>query len=184
MRSTAHRVHEACVDYLSEYGYSTLTLDALAERARTPLPPLVQRWGDRRAVVVESVGRLMKAGPADPDTGAFKTDIIQQATTFVRSIAGHSAELLGAMIEVDRLDPLVCERLATYGGSHGLSLPSASLERARARQEIAPDSTNSAYEDIVPRVIVARRMSHQDVDAQFIEELVDSVVLPAYGYGG
>ncbi len=178
-----HRVHEACIDHLSEQGYATLTLDALAERSRTPLSVLVERWGDRQAVVVEAVGALLKAGPADLDTGALKTDLIQQATTFARSIAGHSAQLLGALIEVERIDPVVCERLATYGGHHGLALPSASLDRARARREIAPDSATRGYEDIIPQVIVARRVSHQDVDAAFIEELVDSVVLPTFRYG-
>ena len=183
MPVTEHRVYEACIKHLSERGYVSLTLEALAVESGTPLPVLVDRWGNKQTVVVEAVGRLIKPGPDDTDTGGLRTDLVLQATIFADSIANQSAQLLGSMIEVHRVDPVVCDRLEEYAGDHGTVLPSAVVDRARLRGELAPDSVVSAYDDIVPRVIVARRVSHQVVDAAFIEELVDTVVLPAYERG-
>ena len=74
-RSTAadEAILAATLAEVRDVGYDAMAMDAVASRAGVGKATLYRRWKSKEVLVVEAIGRVMRAVPV-PDTGALETD--------------------------------------------------------------------------------------------------------------
>jgi AcrR family transcriptional regulator len=171
---------EAAWDELTEKGYTGLTIDAVAERARTSRPVIYRRWPDRQALVLAAIRHHYDGEPVDvPDTGTLRGDLrelLRVASERRTEMAVMlSAQLAGLFTESGMSLADVRERLigrtTVWSG--------VVLTRAQARGEIdldvVPERVQNLPFDLMRHELL---MTHAPVSHEFIDSTVDDVFLP------
>src|SRR6266851_255059 len=72
-----HALLTAAWDELIENGYENLTMESVADRAKTSRPVISRRWADRRELVMAAMSHWFECNPlAAPDTGSLRGDLL------------------------------------------------------------------------------------------------------------
>ncbi|MET0237442.1 MAG: TetR/AcrR family transcriptional regulator [Kibdelosporangium sp.] len=85
---------------LTEVGYTSLTIEAVAKRAGTSKPVIYRRWPSRAALVIASWARRTPVQDVTPDLGSLRADLLwlftrvatRMDTMMNQTIAGVMAE--------------------------------------------------------------------------------------------
>jgi AcrR family transcriptional regulator len=175
------QILDAAVRLLLEVGYDRLTLDAVALEARASKATLYRRWRGKADIVVDALARTKRCPePVDPDTGTLRGDLMAIAcgaggltedaplsvVAGLMSVMQHDAELKRAIDERFIQPRITATRTA--------------FERAKRRGEIDPDVDIELLFDVLPGMVVNRRLVlGKPVDQSYIAHVIDDVVLPA-----
>jgi AcrR family transcriptional regulator len=171
---------DAAWDQLSEAGYASFTIEAVAERAGTSKPVVYRRWSDKhdllRATVRHVSDRTIR--PA-PDTGSLRGDVIAQLVQASRDRLNLAAVLmvhLGGYFAESGTSPADLRELL-LGGSH--SRTAEALDRAVARGEVDPDRLTPRIIDL-PFALFRHEamMTLKPVPEEVAAEIVDTIFLP------
>ena len=166
----------AAMSLIAEVGYDRTTVEAIAARAGVSKPTIYRRWpGGKVDIVVEAIRTKRAAGAALPDTGSLRGDLLAMLGAIVESIDARVAGgLLSQLRSSDELAALFREEVVADERRRYQLL----LDRAAARGEIAGEVT-PLFADIAGAVIFTRSLiAGEPLDRQFLEELVDRVLLP------
>ena len=171
---------EAAWEELTEVGYAALTMEGVAERAKTSRAVLYRRWPTRPDLIVAALKhRTDFTKPGSFDTGSLRGDmlaLLRQMSTRVGDIAGVLSFIISASFEEAGISPALLRERATAGE------PSAvpdMLRRAVARGEIgagpvSPRIANAAV-DLVRHDLIMKQAPLPDSD---MEQIVDEIFLP------
>ncbi|TDB86087.1 TetR/AcrR family transcriptional regulator [Actinomadura sp. 7K534] len=170
---------DAAVAELTESGFSGLTMDRVAERARTNKNAIYRRWPNRLALGIAAYGRLART-VQPPDTGNLRDDVLEQ----LRRANRHWSSPLGSILR---------DLLSAAGGAAELvaRLPDQSadavaapwltiLERAVARGEVAPEALHPRVATVAI-VLLRNEFVVRGVPTapdEVLVEIVDEVYLP------
>ncbi|MEU8346443.1 transcriptional regulator, TetR family [Actinomadura meyerae] len=170
---------DAAVAELTESGFSGLTMDRVAERARTNKNAIYRRWPNRLALGIAAYRRLART-VQPPDTGNLRDDVLEQ----LRRANRHWSSPLGAILR---------DLLAAAGGASELlaQLPDQSadavaapwltiLGRAVARGEVAPEALHPRVATVAI-VLLRNEFVVRGVPTapdEVLVEIVDEVYLP------
>lgn len=170
---------DAAVEELTESGFAGLTMDRVAERARTNKNAIYRRWPNRLALGVAAYRRLAKS-VQPPDTGNLRDDVLEQ----LRRANRHWSSPLGSILR---------DLLAAAGGASELlaQLPDQSadavaaswltiLGRAVARGEAAPEALHPRVATVAI-VLLRNEFVVRGVPSapdEVLVEIVDEVYLP------
>ncbi|MGN6125636.1 MAG: TetR/AcrR family transcriptional regulator [Humibacter sp.] len=175
---------DAAWDELSAKGYSGMTIDAVAERARTSRPVIYRRWPDREALALAAIRHHYDAEPIEvPDTGSLRGDLrelLRLASDRRTEMAVMlSAQLAGLFAETGM--SLADVRARLIGGTTVWS--SVILTRAQQRGEIdvdiVPERVQNLPFDLMRHELL---MTHASVSREFIDTTVDGIFLPLVEY--
>lgn len=171
---------EAAWDELTEVGYAALTMENVAERAKTSRAVLYRRWPSRPELVVAALRRRTDFDTSESfDTGSLRGDILallRHMSTQVGEVSGVLSFLISASFEETGMSPAVLRERAIAGDPGAIP---AMLRSAAARGEIgtgtvSPRIANVAV-DLVRHDLI---MKQQPVPDTQLEEIVDDVFLP------
>ncbi|WP_327086390.1 TetR/AcrR family transcriptional regulator [Nonomuraea sp. NBC_01738] len=70
-------IFQAVLAELAEVGYARLTMEGVAERARTGKASLYRRWPTRIELVMAAVYHALPDPAATPDTGSLRDDLLE-----------------------------------------------------------------------------------------------------------
>ena len=170
---------DAAVAELTESGFAGLTMDRVAERARTNKNAIYRRWPNRLALGIAAYRRLTKS-VHPPNTGNLRDDVLEQ----LRRANRHWSSPLGSILR---------ELLAAAGGASELlaQLPDQSadavaaswltiLGRAVARGEAAPEALHPRVATVAI-VLLRNEFVVRGVPTapdEVLVEIVDEVYLP------
>ncbi|MFB4306785.1 TetR/AcrR family transcriptional regulator [Actinomadura sp. GTD37] len=170
---------DAAVEELTESGFSGLTMDRVAERARTNKNAIYRRWPNRLALGIAAYRRLATT-VQPPDTGGLRDDVLEQ----LRRANRHWSSPLGSVLR---------DLLAAAGGASELlaQLPDQSadavaaswltiLGRAVARGEAAPEALHPRVATVAI-VLLRNEFVMRGVPTapdEVLVEIVDEVYLP------
>ena len=166
---------------LLERGYEGVTFEEVARRARASKPTLYRRWKTKRELVVAA----LKAGPARReesgpiDTGSLRGDLLalaQRLRTTMESTDGAAAL---ALLQSGFEDPSLGDAIEESIGPTGGRLPLDVIRAAVGRGELAEDADPFAYEEVTGSVLLLRRLNGLSTSDEYLEQLVDTVLLPA-----
>jgi AcrR family transcriptional regulator len=83
---------DAAWDELIEVGFSHLTMESVAARARTGVAVLYRRWPNKDELVLAAIKHYGEARPIEaPDTGSLRGDLLALLTNFSKARAGFMA---------------------------------------------------------------------------------------------
>lgn len=172
-------VYQAVLAELAEVGYAGLTMERVAERARTGKASLYRRWSSRMELVVDAVYHAVP-DPSDlPDTGSLREDLLALMRRSTALLAGPAGQALRALLGdalADRERMAEFRGLSQHSGRRAVALLAA---RAVARGEIDAAAVTSRRLE-VGQAMVRQHFLFGDVpvpDALLVE-IVDDVLVP------
>nr|WP_042188920.1 TetR/AcrR family transcriptional regulator [Kibdelosporangium sp. MJ126-NF4]CEL18541.1 Transcriptional regulator, TetR family [Kibdelosporangium sp. MJ126-NF4]CTQ98025.1 Transcriptional regulator, TetR family [Kibdelosporangium sp. MJ126-NF4] len=91
---------DAAWDELTDVGYTSLTIEAVAKRAGTSKPVIYRRWPSRAALAVAAWGTRQPVKEASPDLGSLRADLLWLFTRIaMRMDSMMSQTIAGVMAE-------------------------------------------------------------------------------------
>jgi AcrR family transcriptional regulator len=181
-RSRDPAILNAALAALTENGYDATNMDDVAARAGVGKAAIYRRWSSKAALITDTLlyWRPDLLTNDAPDTGSLAGDleaivervdrndndmVTSDLVLRVALEATHHRELATA------LDELMLFR--------GKRLFSLILAQAVARGEISADRDWSMVADVVLAMGLLQVVRGQTVDAKFVRQVIDTVVLPA-----
>ena len=181
-QSRGRELLRATQDLLMETGYDNLSMDAVAARAGSSKSTLYRRWPSKADLVAAAVEAFAWDAPV-PDTGSLREDLFELAQVWFDP--DHKRDrlfvrLLTALPSDDRLHEIY---LSTLARPRALAL-AAIIERATARGEIPGSATPERVAGILPAMAFQQLVVQRaPVDREFIERILDEILLPLLGVG-
>jgi AcrR family transcriptional regulator len=171
------RVLAAVVDLVVERGASGTTIEAVAERSLVAKTTIYRQWPHQAALVLDAFRSAAEDPPAT-DTGSLRGDLVVLLAGLAEALgSGPAGPLMAALIDAAGRDPAFAAQHAEEARRRHRPVLEV-LERGVARGELP---TGADLEGLVDRlagpVFHRRFVSGLPVDARFVEQVVDAVLL-------
>ncbi|WP_049755159.1 TetR/AcrR family transcriptional regulator [Acidimicrobium ferrooxidans] len=168
----------ATLALLDEVGYSALSLEMVARRARVGKPSIYRRWPGKASLVVDTIVTIAGTDPA-PDTGSLRDDLRAVAlamaalyrTPLARTVV---LPLLGDLAD----DPDLGERFRRRYVAPRRGSVHRALERAQERGEIPRVDDPELICDLIAGPLFHRAfLVAGEIDDRFALATVDAVLI-------
>jgi AcrR family transcriptional regulator len=181
-RSRDPGILNAALAALAEHGYQATNMNDVAARAGVGKAAIYRRWSSKAALITDALVYWRPDLMSDeaPDTGSLTGDfelLVERAARNDDDLISNDL-VLRVAVEAAH-DPELATALDDLMLYRGRRMVSAILTRAAARGEISGDRDWSLVADVVTAMALMRVISGQTVDAKFIRQVIDTLVLPA-----
>jgi AcrR family transcriptional regulator len=181
-RSRDPAILNAALAALAENGYINTNMNDIAARAGVGKAAIYRRWSSKAALITDALVYWRPDLLADdaPDTGSLEGDLDE----IVRRAARNDEEVfsydlvLRVAVEATH-DPHLGSALDDLMLLKGRRVMTAILQQAAARGEVSPDRDWSLIADAMTGMGLMRVINGQSVDAKFVREVIDTLILPA-----
>ena len=181
-RSRDPAILNAALAALTENGYDATSMDDIASRAGVGKAAIYRRWSSKAALMTDVLVYWRPDLRTDdaPDTGSLTGDLEALIDRAVRNdnTLITTDLVLRVAVEAAR-DPLLATAFDNLLLMRGRRIVSAILARAAARGEISADRDWSLVADVLTAMSLLRVLNGQSADADFLRQVIDTVVLPA-----
>jgi AcrR family transcriptional regulator len=171
-------IYDAALAELVENGYASVTMDTVAQRARTGKASLYRRWPTRVELIMDAIHSRIPDVDSMIDTGSLRSDLIALFDRFAAELAGPIGQALRGVWAESLGDEEHHRRVRNHSRHGGLTLIRAILDRAVERGEIAPAAITAQRMEAGPAILRYRLLL--DGRPLDVTELVDDVVLPLF----
>ena len=181
-RSRDPAILDAALAALPENGYNDTNMNAIAARAGVGKAAIYRRWSSKAALITDALVYWRPDLMADnvPDTGSLAGDFDAVVARAARNDDQLVSNDLVLRVAVEAMhDKHLASALDELMVLKGRRTVTAILKRAAARGEIASDRDWSLVADVLTGTGLMRAISGQRVDAKFVREVIDTVILPA-----
>ncbi|MGE0800036.1 MAG: TetR/AcrR family transcriptional regulator [Lautropia sp.] len=175
----SHRAVLAAAEaLLHEIGYSSITIDRIAERSGVAKATIYRWWPNKAAVCMELYIEIVRQQTRMPaDTGSLEGDVREHIRTAFRvfrtTVAGIA---LAGFVADAQTNPNTQARLQEGFAADVRALNLAVLERARKRGELAADISPSVAAEVISGAIyyqlLIRHRQFSDADADQIADVI------------
>ncbi|WP_051343254.1 TetR/AcrR family transcriptional regulator [Pseudonocardia spinosispora] len=171
-------IYQATIDELAEVGWTDLTMDRIATRAKASKGSLYRRWPSRTELVIDAMRSRQPSYPT-PESGDLRTDLLTLLHTIAEHLEGPRGEAMrGLHAEVTR-SPELMRTLRTELTDATQPPMMEVLRRGVVRQEVRPGALTPLVAKVGPSLIRQQFLAFgAPIDRQYIEDVVDQVVLP------
>lgn len=180
-RSRDAAILNAALAALAENGYVNTNMNDIAARAGVGKAAIYRRWSSKAALITDALvyWRPDLLDDDAPDTGSLEGDFDEIVRRAVRNDEERFSYdlVLRAAVEATH-DPHLASALDDLMLLKGRRVVTAILERAAARGEVA-DRDWSLIADAMTGMSLMRVISGQKIDAKFIRDVIDTLILPA-----
>ena len=181
-RSRDPAILNAALAALTENGYDATNMDDIAARAGVGKAAIYRRWASKAALITDVLVYWRPDLRTDdaPDTGSLAGDIdalIERAVRYDNGLITNDL-VLRVALEATR-DPQLATALDDLMLLRGGGQISTILARAAARGEIAANRDWSLVADVLTAMSLLRVLNGRTVDANFLRQVTDALVLPA-----
>jgi len=174
---------DAALEVLAEVGYTGMTMDMVAVRAKAGKATVYRRWSSKAELVVDAVAR-MKRSLVDldrlPDTGTLRGDLV--ALIKPQSIVEeeHKLKVMGGLASMLSHDPGLADAVNAAVNEPWVDAYRVLMRRAVDRSEIPDPAYFETLVHVVPSMAAYRVLiQRKPVDRDFLVSLIDGLLLPA-----
>ncbi|GAA1923110.1 TetR/AcrR family transcriptional regulator [Nocardioides marmoribigeumensis] len=177
---------EATFGELLQVGYDRLTFDSVAKRAHASKATLYRRWETKSALVVDAILRHKGATDARvPDEGSLRADLLALVAPKAGKAVGpgqRETRAVAAVFTALLTDPEFAAEFRTRFVDQRRRVGEAVIDRARERGEITSDVDGGLLTASLAGIVLHRSfVLGEPVDHSTLEEIVDTIILPAAG---
>jgi len=170
----------AAADELVESGYAGLTMDRVAQRARTNKNAIYRRWASRAALAVAAYRQLAQGDQSLPDNGELRSDALELLRRANRSWASPAGQIRRSLLAGVADDPELLAMIQERAGDAQSALWLTVLGRAIARGEARPEALHPR---VATTAVVLLRNEYvargvPTVSDDVLVEIIDEVYLP------
>jgi AcrR family transcriptional regulator len=181
-RSRDPAILNAALAALTENGYDATNMDDIAARAGVGKAAIYRRWSSKAALITDVLVHWRPDLRTDdaPDTGSLAGDVealIDRAVDYDNGLITNNL-VLRVALEATR-DPELATTLDDLMLLRGGRQITIILDRAVARGEIAADRDWSLVANVLTAMSLLRVLNGQTVDAKFLRQVTETLVLPA-----
>jgi AcrR family transcriptional regulator len=181
-RSRDPAILNAALAALTENGYDATNMDDIAARAGVGKAAIYRRWSSKAALITDVLVHWRPDLRTDdaPDTGSLAGDVealIDRAVRYDNGLITNNL-VLRVALEATR-DPELATTLDDLMLLRGGRQITIILDRAVARGEIAADRDWSLVANVLTAMSLLRVLNGQTVDAKFLRQVTETLVLPA-----
>jgi len=180
-RSRDPAILDAALAELTEHGYRNANMNDIAARAGVGKAAIYRRWASKAALITDALV-YWRPGLADddiPNTGSLRGDldaVVERAATSDEGLISNDLVIRVAMEAAHDTDlALALEELLVFKGRR---LMTGIIRQAVERGEIA-ERDWSMVADVVMAMSLMRVVSGQRMDAQYLRDAIETLVLPA-----
>lgn len=167
----------AAEELLKEAGYSSITIDRIAERSGVAKASIYRWWPNKAAVFMELYLAILNKTRKPVDTGTLEGDLREQARgafhVFRTTVAGLA---LAGFVADAQSNPTTLKMLQDGVASDIRKSNMALLERARERGELNPWVSTAAAADVMSGALyhqlLIRRGQFSNAEADQIADLI------------
>ncbi|HEU4668117.1 MAG TPA: TetR/AcrR family transcriptional regulator [Arthrobacter sp.] len=175
-------IFDAVLAEIAESGYSALTMDRVAERARASKASLYRRWPGRAALVLDAAYASMHGPDTVPDTGSLRLDtltVMRQAARLLEGTVGQAVRgVLGEALQ----NPEAAAEVREFTQGNSSRMMQEILANAVKRGECDPALVTDVKIEAGPALLRHRFIfGSGPIDDDFLVGIVDQVVLPLFG---
>jgi AcrR family transcriptional regulator len=178
----------AVIELLNENSYESVTMDAVAARAKASKATIYRRWSNKDELVVEALqGMVAGRDLTLPDTGNLREDIIARIDQQMRDpvVALVNTAALKVLVYAASSDPDLASQMRTSIRDSQLAAWQTFLHRAHARGELQCEVDAALVFEVVQGQFCARTgVEAEAVDDGYVEHLVDYVLMPVILHAG
>lgn len=170
-------IYAAVLDELAESGYPALSIERVAERARTGKASIYRRWPNRLDLVLDALDHSMPAFPDPPDTGSVRGDllfILRRIASAMGSRAGGAARACIGPHADDELTQAIRDNLLAPRKATMLDV----LARGVERGEVRADAVTMRIAETGPMLLHGELVQRGRIDDDAVVAIVDEVLLP------
>jgi AcrR family transcriptional regulator len=181
-RSRDPAILNAALAAITENGYDATNMDDIAARAGVGKAAIYRRWSSKAALITDTLvyWRPDLLTNEAPDTGSLAGDldaVVDRVGRNDNDVVTTDLVLRVALIAAR--DPELASALDDLMVFRGTRALSTILAQAAARGEISADRDWSLVADVVLAMSLLQVVRGQTVDAKFVRQVIDTVVLPA-----
>ena len=180
-RSRDPAILDAALAELTEHGYRNANMNDIAARAGVGKAAIYRRWASKAALITDALV-YWRPGLADddiPNTGSLRGDldaVVERAATSDEGLISNDLVIRVAMEAAHDTDlASALEELLVFKGRR---LMTGIIRQAVERGEIA-ERDWSMVADVVMAMSLMRVVSGQRMDAQYLRDAIETLVLPA-----
>ncbi|MDP9115858.1 MAG: TetR/AcrR family transcriptional regulator [Actinomycetota bacterium] len=176
---------EATYAELSEVGYTSFTVEAVAARARTGKASIYRRWPSKQVLVLDALCDQLPTAEQCGLQQVYDDSITTEDA--LRSVARAISAVLNSPAG-DAMRSIKCEAAADPELARAIddrfqaprrAALMALLERGIARGEVRPDAASALIADVLPAVlshrIILQREQISDTD---ISDIIEKILIP------
>lgn len=174
---------DATLEVLAEVGYTGMTMDMVAVRAKAGKATVYRRWPSKAELVLDAVAR-MKRSQVDldglPDTGSLRGDLLalfkpqptEEGERKLKVMAGLASMLSTHVGLAEAGNAAIVE---PWAAAHRVL-----MQRAADRGEISASADIETVSQVIPSMAAYRALiQRKPFDRDFLVSLIDGVLLPA-----
>lgn len=171
-------IFEATLAELEEVGYARLTMERIAERARTGKASLYRRWPSRVELVIDATRWALPDRDELPDTGDLREDVFSLLRLIADRLAGPIGEAARGLLSEALNDPDL-SRVARARMAEGLPLMLEILRRGAERGDARPEALTPLVASVGPALLRHHFLANgAPISDEVLWDIVDDVVLP------
>jgi AcrR family transcriptional regulator len=174
-----HAIFVATLAELLEHGYSRLTMDRVAARARTSKASLYRRWPNKAGLALDALTDSFTTVDDLPDTGDLRDDLRALLRRMASAMTGPTGEVIRSILMDTTADPEIAReaRGLLMGRRHRPYL--AVLQRWADRGVVWPGALTERVTSVGPALLREHFFLHRaPIPDHVIDEIVDDVLLP------
>ncbi|MFF7331676.1 TetR/AcrR family transcriptional regulator [Streptomyces sp. NPDC090306] len=181
-RLTSERMDElggTTLALLREVGYESLTMDAVASRARVSKATLYRLWKGKAELVAFALART-KHAKTRVDTGSLRGDLEAGVAHFDDETVKADADLMRSLAQAAITNPELLHALRDQIIAPEQEYVQTMLRRAIARGEVSADNAALDYvmHMMIGAVMCRELIDQRPPDQAFFRSYVEAVVLP------
>lgn len=181
-RSRDPAILNAALAALEENGYVNTNMNDIAARAGVGKAAIYRRWSSKAALITDALvyWRPDLMDEDAPDTGSLEGDfdeIVRRAARIDEEPFSYDL-VLRVAVEATH-DPHLGSALDDLMLLKGRRVMTAILQQAAARGEVTADRDWSLVADVMTGMGLMRVIGGQSVNAKFIRDVIDTLILPA-----
>lgn len=173
---------QAVWDELSEVGYTHLTMEGVAARAKANKPSIYRRWPKKSELVIASLRKqLSKRKIVIPNTGSLRSDLLNLLYNITKTMKSIGAETLHGLMadhfgkEMYMSLPLKIDAISDESDTIMMTI----LTNAEARGEIDLKKIKKQVISLPINLIRYEFLTtHETISDEKITEIVDDIFLP------
>jgi AcrR family transcriptional regulator len=171
-------IYDATLAELREVGYLNLSMERVAQRARTGNASLYRRWPSRAELVIDAVSSIVPEREETPDTGSVRGDLLALLRLTCARQAGPAGEVMRGVIAESLGNDRVHAARARLA-DHRIAQVLTVLRRGAERGEVRPDAVVPVVAAVAPMLVMGFFLLRgEPVTDQTLTEIVDQVMLP------
>jgi AcrR family transcriptional regulator len=169
------KILAATAELLSEGGFQTVTMEAVAARAGVAKTTLYRWWPNRAALALDCVSARMTPITPAPRAGSYRKRFQRQLKATIRLLNGRQGQSILALIGAKQTDPSL-----GHAYSEQIARPRRARTRKMAQQaiqagELAPCTDPDLFLDAIYGPLYYRKVvSGEPVTDDFINRIVDA----------